>query len=121
MNIPYAIVFVSDMRQATEFYRDVLGLPVKLESPEWTEFATEGTTLALHATQAPAVPRQAGKDPAGTVRIGFSVADLDAFHQKMRDNDVPCVQEPTVQFGARLAQYSAPDGLVFSIGESPKS
>jgi hypothetical protein len=31
--------------------RDVLGLPLKFESPRWTEFATDGATLALHASE----------------------------------------------------------------------
>lgn len=34
MHIQYAMVFVSAMQQATAFYRDVLGLPLKFESPE---------------------------------------------------------------------------------------
>ena len=118
MEIRYAMVFVSDMRQATEFFRDVLGLPLKFESPHWTEFATEGATLALHPTPTPAMPRPDGPEPAGAVRIGFNVADLDAFHEKMQGHEVTCVQEPTVQFGTKLAQYSGPDGLVFSVGES---
>lgn len=118
MNIGYAIVFVSDMKQAVAFYRDVLDLPLKFESPGWTEFATEGATLALHATDAPALESRPGDDPAGTSRIGFNVADLAAFHERMLENEVHCVQEPTVQFGARVAQHSDPDGLVFSVGES---
>lgn len=121
MNIQYPIVFVSDMEQATAFYRDVLELPLKFETPHWTEFATEGTILALHATDTPAAPEQAGLEPAGRVRIGFSVPDLDAFHEKMRGHDVPCVQEPMLQFGAKIAQYSGPDSLVFSVGESRES
>jgi len=48
MRVNYAIVFVSDMKQAVSFYRDVLGLPLKFESPGWTEFPTQGATLALH-------------------------------------------------------------------------
>ena len=110
MNIKYAMVFVSDMQQATAFYRDVLGLTLKFESPGWTEFVTGEATLALHATDAPALEKQAGVDPAGGVRIGFNVTDLDAFHERMREHDVPCVEEPSVQFGSRLAQYSSPDG-----------
>lgn len=121
MNIQFPIVFVSDMQQAIEFYRDVLGLPLKFETPGWTEFATGETTLALHATDTPATPEQAGLEPAGSVRIGFSVPDLDAFHEKMRGQDVPCIQEPMLVFGAKVAQYSGPDGLVFSVGESRKS
>ena len=44
----HAIIFVSDMARSIAFYRDVLGLPLRFESPEWTEFETPGSTLALH-------------------------------------------------------------------------
>ena len=50
MRVNYAIVFVSDMKRAVSFYRDIIGLPLRFESPGWTEFATDGATLALHAT-----------------------------------------------------------------------
>ncbi len=44
----YVIKFVSDMGKAVKFYRDVLGLQLKFESPDWSEFVTGETTLALH-------------------------------------------------------------------------
>ncbi len=118
MRVNYAIVFVSDMKRAVSFYRDVVGLPLKFESPSWTEFATEGATLALHVTAA----SSSGKDdpehvPAGRARPGFSVPDLDAFHKRMVDNGVRCIQEPKEAFGVRLAQYVDPDGLAISVGE----
>ena len=67
MHIQYAIVFVNDMPKATAFYRDVLGLPLKLESPAWIEFATEGSTLALHLADVSALPTQPG---VSTGRVG---------------------------------------------------
>jgi len=45
------------------------------------------------------------------------VPDLDAFHQRMVEHEVECVEEPRDVFGARLAQYRDPDGLVISVGE----
>jgi lactoylglutathione lyase len=50
MRVNYAIVFVSCMKRSITFYQDVIGLSLRFESPHWTEFATEGATLALHAT-----------------------------------------------------------------------
>jgi hypothetical protein len=35
----------------------------------------------------------------------------------MVDRNVPCIQEPTAIFGARIAQYLDPDGLGISVGE----
>jgi lactoylglutathione lyase len=118
MRVNYAIVFVSNMKRAVSFYRDVLELPLRFESPEWTEFATDGATLALHASEGPNSekddPRQV---PAGRCRPGLSVQNLDEFHQRMIEMKVPCIQEPTAIYGARIAQYLDPDGLGISVGE----
>jgi lactoylglutathione lyase len=122
VRVNYAIVFVSDMKRSVSFYRDDLGLPLKFESPAWTEFATEGATLALHASEGPGVekdnPRQV---PAGRCRPGLSVPNLDEFHKRMVEQNVPCVQEPTTVFGARVAEYLDPDGLGISVGEERRA
>jgi lactoylglutathione lyase len=107
VRLTYAIVFVSDMARAVAFYRDVIGLPLKFESPAWTEFATDGATLALHA----------GADDAGRCRPGLNVPNLDEFHRRMTENHVTCIQPPRETFGARIAQYVDPDGLEFSVAE----
>ena len=118
MRVNYAIVFVSVMKRSVSFYRDVLGLPLKFESPGWTEFATDGATLALHPSE--------GSDPdgenrhhapAGRCRPGLSVPHLEEFHKRMVEQNVPCLQEPKEIFGALIAQYVDPDGLVISVAE----
>ena len=50
----YAIKFVAAMQEAVKFYRDVLGLTLKFESPGWSEFVTGETTLALYPVGAEA-------------------------------------------------------------------
>jgi lactoylglutathione lyase len=119
MRVNYAIVFVSDMSRSVQFYRDVVGLPLKFESPGWTEFATDGATLALHAG-ANVDPVQDRPATAGICRPGFGVPDLGAFHKKMLDASVRCVQEPRETFGVRIAQYADPDGLVISVSEDKR-
>jgi lactoylglutathione lyase len=121
VRVNYAIVFVSDMQRSVSFYRDVLGLPLKFESPEWSEFATDGATLALHATT---VSDSGTNDPdhlpAGRCRPGLSVPDLDEFHKRMAASNVACVQEPKEVFGVRVAQYADPDGLTISVSEEKR-
>ena len=118
MRVNYAIVFVSDMKRAVSFYRDVLGLPLRFESPGWTEFATDGATLALHLSEgSDSGGSNAQSIPAGQCRPGLGVPNLDEFHRRMVERNVPCVQEPKELFGARLAQYVDPDGLAISVGE----
>jgi lactoylglutathione lyase len=118
MRVKYSIIFVSDMSRSVSFYRDVIGLPLKFETPGWTEFATEGATLALHKSDC-SNPDDENQDlePAGRCRPGWQVPSLDEFHQRMIEHNVTCTQEPTEVFGAKLAQYRDPDGLVFSVGE----
>ena len=119
MRVHYAIIIVSDMKRSVSFYRDVLNLPLKFESPGWTEFATEGATLALHVGEEPTA--DAGHSQAvvaGRCRPGLSVPDLDEFHARMVEQDVPCLEEPKQVFGARVAQYADPDGLAISVGEA---
>jgi lactoylglutathione lyase len=119
MRLNYAIVFVSNMTRSVSFYRDVFGLPLKFESPGWSEFATEGATLALHSTDAVgSIPDDPSKIPSGRCRPGFSVADLDVFHRRMVEHNVVCVHEPRQLFGVRVAQYLDPDALVVSVGEA---
>jgi lactoylglutathione lyase len=118
MRVTYAIVFVSDMARSVSFYGDTLGLPLRFESPEWTEFATGGATLALHKADTPNPDESNTREtPAGSCRPGLSVRDLDEFHRRMSDQGVPCVREPTETFGARIAQYLDPDGLAISVSE----
>jgi lactoylglutathione lyase len=122
VRLNYAIVFVSDMGRSVSFYRDLVGLPLRFESPGWTEFATDGATLALHAEKGTAIKKDDPQHvPAGRCRPGLSVPDLDAFHKRMVESEVPCIQEPTETFGVRIAHYLDPDGLGISVAEERRS
>ena len=118
MRLNYAIVFVRDMNRSVLFYRDALGLPLKFESPGWTEFSTDGAILALHASEG-IEPKGEDplKTPPGRCLPGLRVPDLDEFHQRMVASGVTCLQEPREAFDAKIAQYLDPDGLAISVGE----
>ncbi len=119
MRVSHAIVFVGDMKRSVSFYRDVLGLPLKFETSHWTEFATEGATLALHASESDGgAPDDPERVPAGRCRPGFSVPNHDEFHARMVARKVRCIQEPKDVFGVRIAQYADPDGLGISVSQA---
>jgi lactoylglutathione lyase len=118
MKINYAIVFVSDMKQSVCFYKNILGLPLKFETTHWTEFSTVGVTLALHKSDVVNFVKDDPKmEPPGRCRTGFSVSNIDEFHKRMLEYGVECVQEPKEVFGAMIAQYLDPDGMVISVSE----
>jgi lactoylglutathione lyase len=119
--VDYVMVNVADMGRSVAFYRDTLGVPLKFESPGWTEFQTGATTLALHL----AAPGSEGPAPqagpaAGTCSIGFSVADLDAVVAELSARGARFVMPPTdqPQEGIRLAVCVDPDGLPVSFAQS---
>ena len=120
--VDYVMVRVSDMRRSVAFYRDTLGLPLKFESPGWSEFATGATTLALHASAPPAAGSQAANPAApaaGTCAVGFSVPDLNRTYAELRERGAHFVVPPTEQpkEGIRLAVCTDPDGLTISFAE----
>jgi len=118
VKVNYVIVFVSDMNLSVSFYRDVIGISLNFETPEWTEFATEGATLALHKSDG-SNPDEARQQPglAGRCRPGLKVQNLEEFNKRMTEKNVTCIQEPKEVFGAKIAQYLDPDGLVISVSE----
>src|SRR5215831_5314411 len=71
------MVTVSDMDRSVRFYRDVLGLKLKFQSPDWSEFDLGPNTLALHGGGTPAPPPSGKEQLAGRASIGFNVEDLD--------------------------------------------
>src|SRR5262249_31049988 len=97
--VDYIKVNVSDMSRSVAFYRDILGLPLKFQSPGWSEFQTGATTLALHLIRA----REGGEggapaEPlAGTCSIGFSVDDLAATHRELAARGAQFIRAPTEQ------------------------
>jgi len=115
------MIIVSDMQRSVEFYRDKLGIPLKFQSPDWTEFATGTTTLALHGggvrnDQPPA------EDPskiAGACSIGFNVDDVDKTYEELKAKGIPFVMPPTQREGEgiKLAVGLDPDGLPISFAQ----
>lgn len=119
----YVIFFVSDMKRSVAFYRDVMGLELKFETPHWTEFNTGETTIALHPAELPSgATRSSDKAPAGTCQPGFSVDDIDAYHQAVVAQGARCIREPTDEgFGVKLALYADPDGLCVGAAQRTES
>jgi len=106
------ILLVSDMDNSTRFYRDILNLPIKSQSKDWTEFFNRETVLALHPAR-----KVRERTPQGNVLVGFMVNDLEA--------EVELLQSKNVKFFKRLkdepfgkhAIIEDPDGHLISLAE----
>ena len=120
--IDYTMVVVSDMSRSVAFYRDILGIPLKFESPDWSEFLTGITTLALHGgglIQDPA-NKSNGDKYAGTCSIGFNVEDVDKTYEELKAKGVRFVMPPTQREGEgiKLSVCLDPDGLPIAVAQT---
>ncbi len=94
------ILLVSDIDKSMKFYRDVLELPVKNTSPEWVEFFSSGTVVALHPSR----------------------NKIRTKNQTLKDKKVEFFKEPKEESFGKHAIIVDPDGHLISIAEmSPKS
>jgi lactoylglutathione lyase len=108
VKLSYVIEFVADMDRAVKFYRDTMGLPLKFQSPGWSEFATGETKLGLHPAS--------DKNAAGKIEMGFNVPDLSKFYDEMRAKGVKFPMPPKKQdFGGMLAQFEDSEGAHVSV------
>jgi lactoylglutathione lyase len=105
----YVIEFVADMSRAVKFYRDVVGLSLKFESPEWSEFQTGETTFALHPASR--------ENPAGKIELGLMVKDLEQSYEELKGKGVKFLMPPTRQdYGGILARFEDSEGTLWSLG-----
>jgi lactoylglutathione lyase len=120
--IDYTMVIVSDMARSVEFYADRLGIPLKFQSPDWTEFDTGTTTLALHGGGI--IASNAAEDGkskyAGTCSIGFNVEDVEKTYSELKAKGVTFIMPPSQRDneGIRLAVCVDPDGLPISFAQT---
>jgi lactoylglutathione lyase len=113
------IVMVSDMERSVQFYEKTLGLKLKFQSPEWSEFDLGSATLGLHGGAKPAAPATGKDQVAGTASIGFTVDNVDATFAELKTKGVRFVMEPTEREGEgiRLAVALDPDGMGISFAQ----
>jgi len=113
------MIMVSDMDRSVRFYRDTLGLKLRFQSPDWTEFDLGSATLALHGGGKPGSPER-GEQFAGTASIGFNVDDLDKVCNDLKAKGGRMVMPPTERAGEgiRLAVFTDPDGLSVSFAQT---
>ncbi|HTU63938.1 MAG TPA: VOC family protein [Polyangiales bacterium] len=108
----------NDPERAKRFYRDVLGLPLREESPFALVFDAGGTMLRVQKTQ--------GHKPAPHTLLGFEVPDIMADARALLERGVELVRYPGMEQdelgvwtapdnGAKIAWFKDPDGNLLSL------
>jgi lactoylglutathione lyase len=108
------ILLVSDMKRSTRFYRDVLGMELKEQSKDWTEFSKRGTVLALHPSKKKRIKRN------NSMLVGFSVSDFDDVVNGLKKKKVKFYKKPREESFGKHAIIQDPDGHLISIVQMPQ-
>jgi predicted enzyme related to lactoylglutathione lyase len=108
------ILLVSNMQKSIKFYSEILELPIKTKSKDWTEFFNKDTVLALHP--APKKKKSNLKVGSGTL-VGFEVSDLNSTIEKLKQKRVKFYKKPKEEPFGKHAIVQDPDGHLISIAE----
>ena len=108
------ILLVEDMERSTLFYKETLGLKLKVKTTDWIEFFEKGTTLALHPIRK-GLPEKI--DRYSNNLVGFMVSDLDQVVKDLKAKNVRFFKEPKNEPFGKHAIILDPDDHLISIAE----
>lgn len=106
-------IFVSDIARATEFYRDVLELPVTKQGSFGLELFEGPAHVGVHPAVHPDARQLVGRHTG----ITLYVPDLLHYCGVLHDRKVRFVAEPTQQSWGIMAMIADPDGNLLALWE----
>ncbi|MDQ3166705.1 MAG: VOC family protein [Actinomycetota bacterium] len=115
-------LFVEDLEAATQFYREVFGLPLKFEDDDSAVFDFGNTIINLLRTTAareliePAVV--ASREGGSRLQLTIQVDDVDATSAELATRGVKLLNGPMNRpWGVRTASFSDPGGHIWEIAQ----
>lgn len=117
--VDYIIWYAASLDRSVAFYRDVIGLDVRVEGDGYIEFAVENTKLALfeRSKLGELIGGEAGTAPTG--EIAFVVDDVDAEAARLRAAGVELLSGPVDRpWGQRTVHLADPDGNVIEFAQT---
>jgi lactoylglutathione lyase len=102
-----ATIWSEDLNRLLPFYRDVLGLPVRMDSPQFVVFGTaEGPALGLGTHSE---VRGSTTDPARHM-VGLASDDIQADWKRLQGAGVKFIEAPKNYGNLWIATLTDPDG-----------
>lgn len=116
--IDYVIWYVESLSRSTTFYRDVIGLEVRIEGDGYVEFAMDNTKFSLvdRANLPDLIGMNTGSAPSG--EIAFVVEDVDAEAARLREAGVAILTGPVDRpWRERTLHIADPDGNIVEFAQ----
>ena len=99
MEIRRVVMFTNQMEKMAIFYRDIIGLPLKVNEKGWKDFDAGGIMLALHN---------------GTSAVGRRAPKIVFY-----SSDVAATREMLIKRGAKMGEVKSGAGLDLCEGKDP--
>lgn len=107
---------VADMDRAVAFYRDALGLDVKMQQQDWSEVDAGGLTIGLNARE-----ETSGNSSNGGAVISFQPdGDIEAEVQRLESAGVTFTGEISDHEWGRIAPFKDTEGNDLQLYAPPK-
>ena len=120
LSMKYVILYVNDFEKTIDFYKGILGLPIKFQQDTYAEFDTGAVTLSINTRkdvkELTGLNVPEGSTSTQTFEVGFVVQDVVATIELMRQQGVTILREPvTKPWGQTVAYVADPDGHYIEI------
>lgn len=100
---------VNDLERSTDFFENVLELPLKYKYATYVGFDCGGIEIGL-------VPGTLARGEESAPLVDFLVGDVDQTWQCLADRGVNFLKEPyDTPWGGRVALFSDPDGNILQL------
>ena len=109
-----ASIWSEDLNNLLPFYRDVLGLTVRVQTPEFVVFGEAGKPALALGTHSEVRGRNA--DPARHM-IGLTTDDVTADWKRLKGAGVEFVEDPKDYGNVRIATLRDPEGNLVQLLE----
>jgi lactoylglutathione lyase len=116
--VDYVIHYVESLRRSVTFYRDVIGLRVRIEGDGYVEFEMDNTKFSLfERSKLPGlIGREGGSPPCG--EIGFLIEDVDGEAERLRGLGVEILSGPVDRpWHERTLHIADPDGNIIEFAQ----
>jgi catechol 2,3-dioxygenase-like lactoylglutathione lyase family enzyme len=109
-NLPYVTLWAVNFDQEKNLYKEILGLPVSEENPNFITFDTKGSRLALHRL------KKGSRLDRQTVELHLEVDDVDEVYLSLQRKGVKFADKPANRpWGNRMASFRDAEGYAIEI------